>query len=253
MQRLRAPDGCPWDREQSHDSLKPYLREEAAELLDAIDERDDAHLAEELGDVLLQVVFHCQIASEEGRFDLQAVARTCCDKLIRRHPHVFGDRTVDDAAGVLRQWEDIKRGEVQAAARHSALSGVPLQLSALHRAQKMQKKAAKVGFDWPDVQGVIDKIDEEAREVREAIASGDEEQIAEEIGDLLFSTVNLSRVHNRHAEDLLHRTIRKFETRFHHMERVLDERGQPVEQCSLDELEQLWMKAKEDMANNKPA
>ncbi len=245
MARLRAPDGCPWDREQTHASLKEYLVEEAAELLDAIDDGDDDGMVEELGDVLLQVVFHCQIAAENGRFDLQAAARSCCEKLVRRHPHVFADSTVADADGVLRQWEQIKQRE-KGKTRPSALSGVPRHLPALHRAQKTQKKAAKVGFDWPDVVGVVAKIEEELAEVKEALASGHEEEIAGEIGDLLFAVVNLSRFQRRHAEELLHGTIRKFESRFQRLEELLAAQGKTPEQCSLAEMDALWNQAKRE-------
>jgi len=164
MARLRAPGGCPWDREQTHRSLQEYLTEESAELFEAIDEGDDAGMVEELGDILLQVVFHCQIAAEDGRFNIQDSARTVCEKLVRRHPHVFGQSNVADADGVVKQWEEIKKEEKRDR-RPSVLSGVPRHLPALHRAQKTQRKAAKVGFDWPDIDGVIGKIDEELAEV----------------------------------------------------------------------------------------
>ena len=244
MARLRAPDGCPWDREQTHATLKEYLAEESAELFDAIDEADDRGMVEELGDVLLQVVFHCQIAAEEGRFDIQDVARVCCEKLIRRHPHVFAESKVSDSEGVLRQWEAIKRTEKKE--RTSVLSGVPRSLPALHRAHKTQKKAAKVGFDWPDLDGVMAKIEEELDEVRQALALGNSDAVAGEIGDLLFSVVNLSRFHNRLAEELLHETVRKFENRFSRLEELLDEQDRRPEECTLDELDALWNQAKRE-------
>lgn len=245
MARLRAPAGCPWDREQTHSTLKQYLAEEAAELFDAIDEDDDAGMVEELGDVLLQVVFHAQIGAEDGRFDIQDVARTCCEKLIRRHPHVFAESDVADAAGVLRQWEEIKREEKPD--RHpSALAGVPRSLPALHRAHKMQRKAAKVGFDWPSVDGVIAKIEEELAEVKQAIAEDDEGAVADEIGDLLFAVVNLSRFQERVAEELLHDSIRKFERRFQHLEKLLERNGRKAMDCDLAELEALWQQSKRE-------
>lgn len=249
MHRLRAPDGCPWDREQTHDSLKEYLGEEAAELFDAIDDGDLAGMREELGDVLLQVVFHCQIAAESDHFDFNDVVRGLCEKLIRRHPHVFADRSVNDAAGVVPQWEAIKKTEKAGRGDgdprpESSLDGVPRHLPALHRAHKIQRKAAKVGFDWPTVDGVIDKIDEELAEVRQALAGGDDDAVAEEIGDLLFSVVNLSRFQNRIAEQLLHDTIRKFEKRFHRMERLLANAGQTPEDCTLEALDARWNQAK---------
>ncbi|OPZ24931.1 MAG: Nucleoside triphosphate pyrophosphohydrolase [Lentisphaerae bacterium ADurb.BinA184] len=245
MARLREPGGCPWDREQTHATLKEYLSEESAELFDAIDDHDDPGMVEELGDLLLQIVFHCQIASEEGRFSLDDAARVCCEKLIRRHPHVFGDSEVSTAEGVLRQWERIKKDE-KSASRPSALSGVPRHLPALHRAQKMQRKAARVGFDWPDADGVVAKIEEELGEVKAALRSGRPEELAGEIGDLLFAVVNLSRFENHQAEELLHRTVRKFERRFRRVEALLAERGRTPEESSLEEMDTLWDQAKRE-------
>ncbi|MFO7820805.1 MAG: nucleoside triphosphate pyrophosphohydrolase [Lentisphaeria bacterium] len=243
MKTLRAPGGCPWDRTQTHQTLKEFLAEEAAELYDAIDEEDDNALREELGDVLLQVVFHAVIADEQKRFDFQDAARTCCEKLIRRHPHVFGETNVRDAEGVIQQWEEIKKAE-KGDTRKSVLSGVPRQLSALHRAHKMQHKAAKVGFDWPSIDGVIAKIEEELGEVKHALATEDDAALEEEIGDLLFAVVNLSRFQNRLAEELLHDTIKKFERRFHSIEETLEVQNRSPEDCSLPELEALWQEAK---------
>lgn len=242
--RLRAPGGCPWDHEQTHESLKPCLVEEVGEFLDALDDGDDAAMAEELGDVLLQIVFHCQIAAETGRFTLQDAARVCCEKMIRRHPHVFGETQIADAAGVLDQWDRIKRDEKKTVAPESVLSGVPRHLPALQRAQKMQKKAAKVGFDWPSIDGVLAKIEEELAEVRGALAGGDDAKVAEEIGDLMFSVVNLSRFREHQAEELLHGTVRKFERRFRHIETALRADGRKPEDCTLAELDALWNQAK---------
>ena len=245
LARLRAPDGCPWDREQTHQTLKQWLIEEAGEFLDAIEDGDDPGMCEELGDVLLQVVFHAQIAREQGRFDLQDAARVCCEKMIRRHPHVFGTGTAKDADAVLVQWEKIKKEEKgTGGVRKSAVSGVPRHLPALHRAHKIQKKAAKVGFDWPDVTGVLDKIEEELREVRQALAAGDEVQVREEIGDLLFSVVNLSRFREHLAEELLNDTIRKFERRFWRMEELLAADNRPLEGCTINDLDGYWNRAK---------
>ena len=247
MATLRAPGGCPWDREQTHTSLKRYLAEESAELFDAIDDGDDEGVKEELGDVLLQVVFHAQLAEEEQRFDLQDVARACCEKLVRRHPHVFADTNVADSAGVVQQWEEIKAEEKKdtaASDRKSALEGVPRHLPALHRAHEMQSKAAKVGFDWPALDGVLAKIDEELEEVKHALAAGDEQEIAGEIGDLLFAVVNLSRFRKQMAEELLHDTVRKFERRFRIVEDDLYQQNREARHCSLAELDALWDKAK---------
>ena len=243
---LRAPDGCPWDHEQTHQTLKRYLVEESGELLDAIEDEDDEAIVDELGDVLLQVVFHAQIGKEEGRFDLQQVARNCCEKMIRRHPHVFADTQVADSAGVLDQWEKIKRTEKTGQKRTSAVSGVPRHLPALHRAHKIQKKAAKVGFDWPTIDGALAKIDEELAEVREALLGNDDAAVAEEIGDLLFAVVNVSRFRKHQAEELLHGTVKKFENRFVRMEEILGENGKKPEQCTLEELDALWDQAKKD-------
>lgn len=245
MACLRAADGCPWDLEQDHTTLKRYLIEEAYELVDAIDDGDDEHLADELGDVLLQIVFHCQIARETDRFDLQTVARTICQKLIRRHPHVFGDTTVDDADGVVRQWEEIKAAEGSGKKRASRLDGVPRHLPALLQAEKMQKKAAKVGFDWPDVAPVIDKLEEEVAELKEAIAGRNPEAIAAEAGDLLFTIVNLSRFCDFNGEEALRQTIARFRDRFTFIEAAAAQQDRELEDMTLAELDALWDQAKE--------
>ena len=242
--RLRAPNGCPWDREQTHDSIRQCLVEESAELLDAIEARDDINMVEELGDVMMQVVFHAQIAKEEGRFDIDEVARHACEKLVRRHPHVFGESTVDGGAAALAQWEKIKQGEKANADRGSAISGVPRHLPALHRAQKMLKKAAKVGFDWPDEAAAFRKVEEELAEVRQAMASGTDEQVAEEIGDLLFTIVNLARYRDLYVEDVLHQAVAKFDGRFRFMEEALASQGKSVQDCTADELMAAWKTAK---------
>jgi tetrapyrrole methylase family protein/MazG family protein len=244
MSRLRAKDGCPWDREQDHVTLQRYLIEEAYELIDAIDDGDDEHLVDELGDVLLQVVFHCQIARETKRFDLQDVARTISEKLLRRHPHVFGDTTVDDADGVVRQWEEIKREESTGRKRTSHLDGVPRHLPALLQAEKIQKKAAKVGFDWPNIDGVIEKLDEELAELKAARAAGDAEAVAAEAGDLLFTIVNFSRFCKFNAEDALRGTVGRFRERFSFIEQELQRQGRTFEASSLAELDALWDEAK---------
>src|ERR1700747_2994428 len=187
VERLRSPDGCPWDREQTHESLKPHIIEECYELIDAIDEKDDQGMEEELGDLLLQVVLHAQMASEEGRFDFDAVADVISEKLICRHPHVFGDTKLATSDAVLKQWDAIKRGEKTD--RESALDGVPRGLPGLAKAQKMQSKAARGGFDWPDAVGPLEKVKEEISEIEQA---GTGEKLAEELGDLLFSVVNFA-------------------------------------------------------------
>ena len=247
MEQLRAPDGCPWDRQQDHYSLKEYLREETAELLDAIDEEDDPAMIEELGDVLLQVVFHAQLAREEGRFSLDVVAKKCSEKLVRRHPHVFRESEVADVPEVLQQWEAIKRQEKRnrTSGTPSALAGVPKQLCALQRAYKMQKKAASVGFDWPAVEEVCQKIEEELNEVRQALKGGDDQFISEEIGDLLFSVANLGRFTGKNPEELLQRTVHKFEHRFSRMEELAGRDGrEDLDSCTLEELNDYWEQAK---------
>ena len=245
LQTLRAPGGCPWDREQTHRSLMYFLVEETGELLDAVEEQDDRGMLDELGDVLLQIVFHCQIAEEEGRFDLQAVARSECEKMRRRHPHVFEDAEVGSAEEVVDQWEEIKRAERGGGERKSALEGVPRHLPGLHRAHKMQSRAAKVGFEWPDANGALAKVDEELREVREALQADDSDALEEEVGDLLFAVVNLARMKGVYAEEAMHGAIRKFEARFGDMEGRLQARGLTMGECSLEELVELWEVAKQ--------
>ncbi len=249
MAQLRAEDGCPWDRKQTHESLKRYLVEETAELLDAIDEQDDAAIKDELGDVLLNVLFHAQIAAEEHRFDIQDVARNTCEKLIRRHPHVFGDTAIDTPEGVVAQWEQIKQVERQSQSMDnepapSAISGVPKHLPALHRAHKVLNKAARAGFEWPTIEGVMAKIHEELAEVQQAIESQEPKAVAEEIGDLLFAVTNLGRFLDHFPEQTLHHTIQKFEQRFKIMEQQLLAQGKLPQQCDLDELMALWIQAK---------
>ena len=242
MKRLRGQEGCPWDREQNHESLKPYLIEEAYEVLDAIDKNDDRALMEELGDLLLQVVFHAQIAAEENRFTIEDVAGTIVGKLKRRHPHVFGDLEVRDSEEVLRNWEEIKKGE----GNESVLSGVPGGLPALLRARRVQEKAKRVGFDWDSIDGVMAKVIEEMRELKEASESGDRARVDEEFGDLLFSLVNFSRFLRVDAEDSLRKTIDKFSARFQAMERRAKEIGiSSLESCTLEEMDRLWEEAKD--------
>lgn len=246
MARLRGEEGCPWDREQTHQSLRPYLLEEAYEVLDALDQGDADKLREELGDLLLQVVFHAQIAAEAGSFDLALVARTIADKLVRRHPHVFGGLAVDGVAGVLANWEKIK-GQEYAGERTSVLSGVPAALPALMQAQKLQAKAAKVGFDWPDLPGVLAKVEEEWRELQEARLAPDNERHArlrEELGDLLFAVVNVARFFDLDAEDALRQTSAKFQRRFRHVEEAAAARGRELCGMSLAEMDELWEEAK---------
>lgn len=242
--RLRAPGGCPWDAEQTHQSLVSNLIEEAYETVDAIRRSDWEHLEEELGDLLLQVVFHSELASEEGRFDLGEVARGISDKLVRRHPHVFAESAAGDSEAVLRQWDEIKRAERGSQAEpylHDVGKGLPAVL----RAAKLQKKASKVGFDWPEEQGVVEKIREELEEVEAEIAGGNEEALGAEIGDLLFAVVNLARWRSMDPDVLLAFANQRFEQRFGMMESSLKKEGTSLEAADLDEMERRWNEAKE--------
>ena len=241
MAQLRAPGGCPWDREQTHRSIRHNLIEETYEALDALDAGNMAGFQDELGDLLLQVVFHSQIASEAGQFDFDAVAKMIADKLVRRHPHVFGRKKADTSREVLKQWEAIKKQEKQS---HSIFSEIPRSLPALLKADKIQRKASRVGFDWTQVKDVLAKVEEELRELKSAHASGKRRHFAEELGDLLFATVNLARYENLDPEDLLNQATRKFVKRFQQVESAVHKRGRQLEDCTLAELDALWDAAK---------
>jgi tetrapyrrole methylase family protein/MazG family protein len=251
MARLRAPNGCPWDREQTHATLKPYLLEETYEALEAIDIGDDDELCKELGDVLLQVVFHSQIAAEENRFGIEEVARSIVDKLIRRHPHVFADVEVDGSEQVLQNWEQIKKQERQELgdATPSLLDGIPKQLPALMRAQRMQARVSRQGFDWDKIAGPLDKIEEEFAELRQAWASGETPAIEDEFGDLLFALVNTGRFLNVDPEQALRQSTDKFERRFRALEEAVRTSGREISALSLQELDAIWdeIKAREKM------
>lgn len=240
---LRAPGGCPWDREQTHESLIPHVIEEAYEVAEAIRTGDPALIADELGDLLLQPVLHAEIASETGAFTIDSIATGLCEKLIRRHPHVFGETNADDSEAVLKQWDAIKRVE-KGTQREPYLSGVSQGLPSLMRAQKLQKKAARVGFDWPDVQPVIGKIREETAELEQALASGDSVAMTHEIGDLLFSVVNLARKLGVDAESALAATNERFTRRFGHVEATLEAQGKALGTVTLDEMDVAWDQAK---------
>ena len=248
MRRLRAPGGCPWDREQTLQTLKPCLLEETYELLEAMDGQDLALHVEELGDVLLQVVFQCAIREEEGRFNLDDVAETLADKLVRRHPHVFGDTQAATSGQVLRNWEAIKQTEKGKAPDRSAIDGVPAALPALLKAQRVQSKASRVGFDWEDASGAIGKIEEELAELKAAIAAGDQAHVAEEMGDLLFSAVNTCRFLNVDAESALEGTTKKFSRRFRGVERRIREQGRTLKDCTLAEMDAAWDAVKQSEA-----
>lgn len=244
MELLRSPEGCPWDREQTHASIRGNLLEEAYEAADAIDQKDDKALCEELGDVLLQVVFHARMAEEAGSFDLDRVADGICKKLILRHPHVFGDVQADTADQVLTNWEKIKQVEKHQETATDILTSVPKAFPALMRAQKVQKRAGKAGFDWPDIAGALEKLPEETAELKEALAAGDQDAIADEMGDLLFAAVNVSRFAGVDAEEALQRSTEKFIRRFAGVEKLALERGMDMKTTSLEELDKLWEEVK---------
>lgn len=255
MERLRGPGGCPWDREQTLPSLVPFIIEEAYEVVSAIDSGSFEHVKDELGDLLFQIIFVSQIAKEAGQFDLSDVIDRSYEKMVRRHPHVFGDKEAGTSEEVLRQWAEIKKGEKKPeGARTGYLSGVPEVLPALLRAHKISEKAARAGFDWKDVDGVLKKFDEELKEFMEALRERDAAGMEEELGDLLFTVVNIGRFIEVNPEDALRKTIGKFITRFHHVEREITRRGQDLSSTPLEEMERLWGEAKVKEKNpKKPA
>jgi tetrapyrrole methylase family protein/MazG family protein len=241
MATLRGPEGCPWDKEQTHESLKPYVVEEAYELVEAVDGGENGEIREELGDLLLQIIFHSQIASESGRFDFDDVIRGINDKLLRRHPHVFGDEKAVDEMEALKNWERIKV-ETEGKKKTKRHPGTPI----LHRALRMQEKAVSFGFDWEETSQLFEKLEEEITEVRQAVASGDHDEITEEVGDLLFMAVNLSRFLDIHPEDALERSLGKFGKRFRTMEEMAAKDERSLEEMDLDEMEGYWERAKKN-------
>jgi tetrapyrrole methylase family protein/MazG family protein len=243
MRKLRAPGGCPWDAEQSHESLKRYLLEEAYEVIEAIDAGDAGHLKEELGDLLLQPVFHAAIAEESGAFTMNQVLDAINDKLVRRHPHVFGEEVIESSQAQVANWEKIKKGE-KGEERKSALSGIPPALPALMQAQKITEKAARVGFDWEHTDQVFAKVMEELHEFEEAMLSGDQKEMEAELGDLLFAIVNLGRFLSIDPEEALRKTIGRFTKRFGHVEESLHARGMALQSATLEQMDKLWEEAK---------
>lgn len=239
---LRGEGGCAWDREQTHESIRRNFLEEAYEAVEAIDEKNPEHLCEELGDVLMQVIFHSRMEEEIGSFDLDDVADMTCKKLIVRHPHVFGDVSVSGSAEILQNWDEIKKAERHQSTVASTMDTVARALPALWRAEKVQKKAAKVGFDWPDVSGAMDKLTEETEELREAMANGG--NVTEELGDLLFSVVNAARFLKIDPEEALTAATDKFISRFTFVENKAKEAGRSLEDMSLEEMDALWEQAK---------
>jgi MazG family protein len=249
QQKLLAPGGCPWDRQQTHETLRTYLIEETYEVLDALDSKDSKKIAEELGDLLLQVLFHAELGRLAGAFDLGDVIESIYLKIVRRHPHVFGETQARDAAEVLKNWEQIKAEERRAAAKdgkpeqESLLDGVSRSLPALMRAHQLTRRAANVGFDWPDASGVLDKVAEEAGEVR-AVPPADRDQLEEEAGDLLFAAMNVARFLKLDPELALRRANQKFEARFRAMEQEAARAGRSLSDASPAELDALWERAK---------
>lgn len=245
MARLREPDGCPWDRKQTPASLRPFLIEECFEVVDALEEEDPAKVREELGDLLFQIVFHARIAEEEGRFDIAGVIEGIHEKMVRRHPHVFGEARAETDKDVLANWEEIKKAERGGDERRSVLEGVPRNLPALLRAHRLQEKAARVGFDWKHLNEAMPKLDEELAEFRASLGSGDAAKVEEELGDVFFTLVNLSRFLGVDPEEALRKTIGKFIHRFRHIEEQASAQGKELKDMTLEEMDRLWDEAKD--------
>lgn len=250
MEKLRSNEGCPWDKEQTHESLKSCLIEEVYEIVDAVDSRDSEQLKEELADLFFLIIFYCKIADDSKNFNINNVLEVCLDKMTRRHPHVFGDKTADNASEALSRWNEIKRKEAESKQggktneNKSIVDNIPKHMPALQKAQKLQKEVARVGFDWEVIEDVIAKVHEELEEVKDAINNNEREQVAEEIGDLLFAVVNLSRFLKLDSEDLLRKSISKFIGRFKKVEMHVASAGKNIEDFSLKELDDIWNKIK---------
>ena len=245
IHRLRAPGGCPWDRAQTHESLREHAIEEVYELIEAIDQGDDEGIIEELGDVLLQVMLHSQIGEDHGYFTVEDVIQAITEKMIHRHPHVFGDRAVESVEEVHKNWDQLKQEEKGHRNRKSALDGIPEQLPALAKAYKLQKKAAKVGFDWDHIEDIQNKLDEELAEVAEAIQADNQEEVEKEFGDVLFVLANMARFYKINPEIALNRTNQKFHFRFTYMEGKLTSQGKQLEKTPLATMDSYWEEAKE--------
>lgn len=243
---LRSPEGCPWDKEQDHKSIRRDFLEETYEVIEAINKNDKELLLEELGDVLLQVVFHTQIEREQGSFELSDVADGICKKMIERHPHVFGEIKADTSDEVLENWDIIKKRTKKQKTQTDSMLSIPREFPALMRADKVQKKASKVGFDWNSADGAFDKITEELAELKTAVANGDKNNMLEELGDLLFSVVNVSRFIGIDSEEALTNSTDKFIDRFSKVEKMAEERGMNMKETDLSELDKLWDLAKKD-------
>jgi MazG family protein len=245
MARLRGPDGCPWDRKQTAESLKPFLIEECYEVVDALDEDSPDKVREELGDLLFQIVFHARIAEEQGLFSIHDVISGNVEKMVRRHPHVFGDAKLGTDKEVLANWEEIKKKEKGYEDRKSVLEGVPRRLPSLLRAHSLQERAARVGFDWSRIDEALPKLDEEMAEFKESLLKKDAAGIEEELGDIFFMLVNVSRFLGVNPEEALRKTISKFVSRFRHIEESAASAGKTLNEMTLDEMEKLWQEAKD--------
>ena len=246
---LREPGGCPWDAEQTHQSIRENFLEETYEVIEAIDTLNPSLMQEELGDVLLQVVMHADMAREDGWFTVDDVANDICQKLIIRHPHVFGDVTVSSTGEVLKNWDDIKRQTKKQTTQSEAMAAIPATYPALMKAQKVQSKARKAGFDWDDAEGAFAKITEETAELKEALAKGDHEAVEDELGDLLFSAVNVARFCDCEAETALEKATKKFMARYTVTERLAREKGIDMKESSIEVLDLLWEEAKKELKN----
>ena len=250
MELLRSPGGCPWDAEQTHESIRNSLIEETYEVIEAINKKDRELLLEELGDVLLQVVFHAQMEKEKESFDFSDVCDGVCKKLVERHPHVFGSVTVENTDDVLKNWDDIKRKSKGQKTQGSSMEKIPREMPALMRAEKIQSKAKKVGFDWPEIGGALDALESEIKELKEAIQSGNHGEIEGEMGDVLFSCVNVSRFLKVDPELALTASNEKFIRRFLEVERLASEKGINMKEKTIEELDELWNQAKINLGSN---
>lgn len=250
IELLRAPGGCPWDREQTHQSIKKNFIEETYEVIEAINKESVEGLREELGDVLMQISLHCQMEKEKGNFDFDDVCNELCEKLVVRHPHVFGDVNAENTDEALKSWDSVKQKTKGIKSQYESMVSVPRELPALMRAQKVQAKAAKVGFDWQDKDGAISKVHEEINELLNAVERNNQPDIEDEFGDLLFSCVNVSRFLNVDSEEALTKATDKFMQRFEIVEKLASEKGISMKTSSLEELDKLWDRAKEILAEN---
>lgn len=247
VKKLRSPEGCPWDRRQTSESMLPCLLDEVYEFFEAVDEGNREMVKEELGDILMQVVFHSQLAHERGDFSYRDVVETISEKLIRRHPHVFSSNKASDEKEILRNWEDIKRKEKGKEKRKYLTDGIPEALPALFKAEKFQKRLARSGFDWDNIPSVLDKVEEEFKEFREAVENNDQVNAEEELGDIMFALVNVARHKDISAEDALRKTIDKFKKRVNHIEDRLNNSGKRFEETDLEVLDSYWEEAKSEL------